>query len=51
MYQESSYVIGVETEQEIFDGIYISCDTPTNIIQEILNNIMEKTFNSRRFRT
>lgn len=35
MYQESSYVIGVETEQEIFDGIYISCDTPTTSFRNI----------------
>ena len=38
MYQDSSYVIGVELEREIFDGMYISCDTPTasfrNIVQD-----------------
>lgn len=38
MYQESSYAIGVELEEGIFDGMYISCDTPTtsfrNTIQE-----------------
>lgn len=46
MYQDSSYAIGVEIgepkdsvqTQNIFDGIYISCDTPTtsfrNVMQE-----------------
>lgn len=29
MYQDSSYAIGVELEKDIFDGMYISCDTPT----------------------
>lgn len=29
MYQDSSYAIGVELEQDAFDGMYISCDTPT----------------------
>ncbi len=38
MYQESSYAIGVELEQDVFDGMYISCDTPSasfrNAVQE-----------------
>ena len=29
MYQDSSYAIGVELEENIFDGMYISCDIPT----------------------
>ena len=29
MYQESSYAIGVEIEEDVFDGMYISCDTPS----------------------
>lgn len=28
MYQSMSYAIGVETEQKLFDGMYISSDTP-----------------------
>lgn len=38
MYQDSSYAIGVEIDDEVFDGMYISCDTPVtsfrNTIQE-----------------
>ena len=38
MYQDSSYAIGIETNKEVFDGIYLSCDTPVtsfrNIMQE-----------------
>ncbi len=38
MYQDSSYAIGIETNEEVFDGMYISCDTPVtslrNIVQE-----------------
>ena len=29
MYQDASYAIGVELEEDVFDGMYISCDTPT----------------------
>lgn len=29
MYQDSSYAIGVELEQDVFDGMYISCDSPS----------------------
>lgn len=29
MYQDSSYAIGVEVEDNDFNGMYISCDTPT----------------------
>ena len=29
MYQEQSYVIGVETSDELFDGLYINSETPT----------------------
>ena len=29
MYQDSSYAIGVEMQNSIFDGMYISCDTPS----------------------
>lgn len=28
MYQDASYAIGVELEENVFDGMYISCDTP-----------------------
>ena len=28
MYQDASYAIGVELEKNVFDGMYISCDTP-----------------------
>ena len=28
MYQDASYAIGVELDEDIFDGMYISCDTP-----------------------
>lgn len=38
MYQESSYVIGIETEQELFDGIYISCDTPTTSFRNVVQS-------------
>lgn len=38
MYQDSSYAIGVELEKEIFDGIYISCDTPTTSFRNIIQN-------------
>jgi len=38
MYQDSSYAIGVEIDNEVFDGMYISYDTPTasfrNIVQD-----------------
>ena len=29
MYQDASYAIGVELEEDVFDGMYISCDIPT----------------------
>ena len=29
MYQDSSYAIGVELNQDVFDGMYISCDFPS----------------------
>ena len=29
MYQDASYAIGVEMEEDVFDGMYISCDTST----------------------
>ena len=29
MYQEASYLIGVETNEEFFDGIYITSESPT----------------------
>lgn len=29
MYQEKSYVIGVETKHKLFDGIYINAESPT----------------------
>lgn len=38
MYQDSSYAIGVELEQEIFDGMYISCDTPTTSFRNIVQD-------------
>lgn len=38
MYQESSYIIAVETEKEIFDGIYISCDTPTTSFRNVIGD-------------
>ncbi len=38
MYQDSSYAVGVELDEEVFDGMYISCDEPItsfrNTIQE-----------------
>ena len=38
MYQDSSYAVGVELENDVFDGMYISCDEPVtsfrNTIQE-----------------
>ena len=38
MYQDSSYAIGVEIEQEIFDGIYISCDTPVTSFRNTIQS-------------
>lgn len=35
MYQDSSYAIGVEIEKEIFNGMYVSCDTPTTSFRNI----------------
>lgn len=29
MYQDASYAIGIELEEDVFDGMYISFDTPT----------------------
>lgn len=39
MYQDSSYAIGVEIDEEVFDGMYISCDTPvTSFRNTVLEN-------------
>lgn len=38
MYQDSSYAIGVELEQEVFDGMYISCDTPATSFRNIMQD-------------
>lgn len=38
MYQDSSYVIGVEVEEDLFDGMYISCDTPTSSFRNIVQD-------------
>ncbi|MDO5556059.1 MAG: FAD-dependent oxidoreductase [Clostridia bacterium] len=38
MYQNSSYAIGVEIEKEVFDGMYISCDTPTTSFRNIVQD-------------
>jgi len=35
MYQDSSYAIGVEIDGEVFDGMYVSCDTPTTSFRNI----------------
>lgn len=44
MYQDSSYAIGVEVENNVFGGMYISCDTPTttfrNIVQDNGRNLL-----------
>lgn len=29
MYQETSYIIAIKTKEDIFDGMYISCDNPS----------------------
>lgn len=29
MYQETSYLIAIKTKQQLFEGMYISCDTPS----------------------
>ncbi len=36
MYQESSYAVGVELDEDVFDGMYISCDTPTTSFRNAL---------------
>ena len=38
MYQDSSYAIGVELEKDIFDGMYISCDTPVTSFRNIVQD-------------
>lgn len=38
MYQDSSYIIGIETNNEIFDGMYISCNTPTTSFRNIMQD-------------
>lgn len=38
MYQETSYLIAVETENELFDGMYISCDNPSITLRTALYN-------------
>lgn len=35
MYQDSSYVIGVEVNEDLFDGMYISCDTPVTSFRTV----------------
>lgn len=38
MYQDSSYAIGVEIEKDTFDGMYISCDTPSTSFRNIVQD-------------
>lgn len=38
MYQDASYAIGVEIEGNVFDGMYISCDTPTTSFRNTIQN-------------
>ncbi len=38
MYQDSSYVVGVELESEVFDGMYISCDDPVTSFRNTLQD-------------
>ncbi len=38
MYQESSYAIGVEIDSDVFDGMYISCDTPTTSFRNAMQD-------------
>lgn len=38
MYQDSSYAIGVELEKDVFDGMYISCDTPVTSFRNIVQD-------------
>ena len=38
MYQDSSYAIGVEFEKDVFDGMYISCDTPVTSFRNIVQD-------------
>ena len=36
MYQDSSYAIGVDIGNDVFDGIYISCDEPTTTFRNTI---------------
>lgn len=38
MYQDSSYVVAIETEKEIFDGMYISCDNPVTSFRNFIQD-------------
>lgn len=42
MYQDSSYAIGVELETDVFDGMYISCDTPTTSFRNAVQDNEKK---------
>lgn len=37
MYQSTSYVVAIETEKNLSDGMYISCDTPTLSFRKVTN--------------
>ena len=38
MYQDASYAISVDVEGDVFDGMYISCDTPTTSFRNTIQN-------------
>ena len=38
MYQDSSYAVGVELENDVFDGMYISCDEPVTSFRNTMQD-------------
>ncbi len=38
MYQDSSYTVGVELENDVFDGMYISCDEPVTSFRNTMQD-------------
>lgn len=42
MYQDSSYAIGVELSQDVFDGMYISCDFPSYSFRNAIQSNAKK---------
>lgn len=38
MYQDSSYAVGVELENNVFDGMYISCDKPVTSFRNAMQD-------------